>query len=376
MLEKAFGAWKAAAPRSRRGADAGAPQLDERQIYLVDKPGRRSRRFASAGSACRDRRPTTPRSKCSTRFSAARSRRGSTRTCAKKHGYTYGASSAFDMRLSAGPFLAAAGVQTDKTADALREFFNELNGILKPIPRRRAREGQELRRARFPGEFETIGDMARKLEELVVYNLPETTSTRLRAGGEDGDRRRRAEGRRHATSSPTRSPWSSSAIARRSRPGIAALNLGPIRVVPIDELFNSPIVVVGAGAAGLVAAHFRAGGRRRVIVLERTADGGRKILISGGGRCNILPSRLAPERFVTDSPPHLLRGMLRAWPLAAQRAFFEDELGLPLALEAETGKLFPHRIALATCAMAWWRSPPTRRAVQLQHRRRRHRQGR
>src|SRR5439155_10282694 len=34
----------------------------------------------------------------------------------EQHGYTYGASSAFDMRSSAGPFLAAAGVQTDKTA--------------------------------------------------------------------------------------------------------------------------------------------------------------------------------------------------------------------------------------------------------------------
>jgi predicted Rossmann fold flavoprotein len=78
-----------------------------------------------------------------------------------------------------------------------------------------------------------------------------------------------------------------------------------------------------------------------VIVLERTADGGRKILISGGGRCNILPSRLAPERFVTDSAPPVMRGMLRAWPLAAQRRFFEDQVGLPLALEEDTGKLFP-----------------------------------
>jgi predicted Rossmann fold flavoprotein len=78
-----------------------------------------------------------------------------------------------------------------------------------------------------------------------------------------------------------------------------------------------------------------------VLVLERTADGGRKILISGGGRCNVLPSLLAPERFVTDSPPPLMRRLLRSWPLAAQRAFFEERLRVPLALEAETGKLFP-----------------------------------
>jgi predicted Rossmann fold flavoprotein len=104
------------------------------------------------------------------------------------------------------------------------------------------------------------------------------------------------------------------------------------------------IVVVGAGAAGLVAAIFaRTGGagKKNVLLLERTTDGGRKILISGGGRCNVLPSTLQPERFVTDSPPHLLRGMLRSWPLSAQRAFFEEDLGIPLALEEETGKLFP-----------------------------------
>jgi predicted Rossmann fold flavoprotein len=101
------------------------------------------------------------------------------------------------------------------------------------------------------------------------------------------------------------------------------------------------IVVVGAGAAGLVAAIFARAGGQDVLLLERTTDGGRKILISGGGRCNILPSALQPERFVTDSPPHLLRGMLRSWPLAAQHAFFEHEVRIPLALEEETGKWFP-----------------------------------
>jgi predicted Rossmann fold flavoprotein len=99
-------------------------------------------------------------------------------------------------------------------------------------------------------------------------------------------------------------------------------------------------VVVGAGAAGLVAA-IHASPQSSVTVVERTSDGGRKILISGGGRCNILPTALEPDRFVTESPAHLLRGMLRAWPLLAQREFFECEVGIPLALEEETRKLFP-----------------------------------
>jgi len=75
--------------------------------------------------------------------------------------------------------------------------------------------------------------------------------------------------------------------------------------------------------------------------VESTPDGGRKILISGGGRCNILPSVAQPERYVTASSPNTLRKILRSWPLAEQRAFFEADLGIPLALEEETGKLFP-----------------------------------
>jgi predicted Zn-dependent peptidase len=77
------------------------------------------------------------------------------------------------MRLSAGPFFAGAGVQTDKTAEALREFFNELRAITSPV------EAEELAKAKnyvalsFPSEFETIGDLAGHVEEMIVYSLPE-----------------------------------------------------------------------------------------------------------------------------------------------------------------------------------------------------------
>jgi len=104
---------------------------------------------------------------------------------------------------------------------------------------------------------------------------------------------------------------------------------------------HEDIVVIGAGAAGLMAAIFAARAGRSVLVIERTKDGGRKILISGGGRCNILPSAIVPQRFVSDSSPNTLRNLLRSWPLPAQRQFFERDLAIPLALEADTGKLFP-----------------------------------
>jgi predicted Rossmann fold flavoprotein len=101
------------------------------------------------------------------------------------------------------------------------------------------------------------------------------------------------------------------------------------------------VVVVGAGAAGAMAAIFAASAGAETLLVERTRDGGRKILISGGGRCNILPAHLDESRFVTDSSPHLLRRIVRSWPLHEQIAFFENEVGVPLVEEAESGKLFP-----------------------------------
>src|SRR4051812_12286800 len=101
------------------------------------------------------------------------------------------------------------------------------------------------------------------------------------------------------------------------------------------------VAVIGAGAAGTMAAIFAASVGAETLLLESTRDGGRKILISGGGRCNILPARVDERRFVTDSSPNTLRKMLRSWPLPEQIAFFERELGLTLVEEEASAKLFP-----------------------------------
>jgi predicted Rossmann fold flavoprotein len=102
-----------------------------------------------------------------------------------------------------------------------------------------------------------------------------------------------------------------------------------------------PIVVIGAGAAGLMAAVFAAMGDAPVILLERTREGARKILISGGGRCNVLPTRMHPDQFITASSPNSLKKMLLSWPLAEQQRYFERDLGIELVVEAATGKMFP-----------------------------------
>jgi predicted Rossmann fold flavoprotein len=69
------------------------------------------------------------------------------------------------------------------------------------------------------------------------------------------------------------------------------------------------VIIIGAGAAGLMCA-ISAGRRgRRVLVLDHASEVGAKILISGGGRCNFTNTGTAPERFLSDNP-HFCRSAL------------------------------------------------------------------
>src|SRR5215813_6662095 len=76
---------------------------------------------------------------------------------------------------------------------------------------------------------------------------------------------------------------------------------------------NFDVVVLGAGAAGLMCA-IEAGKRgRRVAVLERAEKIGKKILISGGGRCNFTNIHCAPENFLSANP-HFAKSALARYP--------------------------------------------------------------
>jgi predicted Rossmann fold flavoprotein len=98
--------------------------------------------------------------------------------------------------------------------------------------------------------------------------------------------------------------------------------------------------VIGAGAAGILAAIFAARGGARTLLIESHPKPGAKIRVSGGGRCNVLPSAMELGDFHTEGSRSSLRNVFASWPLAQVREFFERDLGLALKVE-ETGKVFP-----------------------------------
>ena len=101
------------------------------------------------------------------------------------------------------------------------------------------------------------------------------------------------------------------------------------------------VAVIGAGPAGMTAAYHAARQGMRVLLVDRKRPPGAKILLSGGGRCNILPSAVDPTSYTTDSSPHTLRKILLSWPLPEVRSFLEGPIGLRLTQDRKTGKVFP-----------------------------------
>lgn len=236
-LDAAFAGWPSSGPGSAAAPLPAAPQLTRREIVLVDKPGAAQSqiRIGWVGVA-----RATPEYATLEVLNALLGGSFSSRlnqNLREKNGYTYGAASMFDMRSAPGPFLATAGVQTDKTADALREFFVELTGIQKPIPAAEVEKAKNYVALGFPAEFETTRALAQKLEQLIVYNLPEGTYQSFVDAVEKvtpADVQKAAARYIQADRMAVVIVGDVKAI----EPGIKALALGPMRVVPIEEFFK------------------------------------------------------------------------------------------------------------------------------------------
>ena len=89
------------------------------------------------------------------------------------HGYTYGATSMFDWRRHAGPFVVSTAVRSDVTDAAVREILLEIDRIrAEPVPDDELTLATSFLEGVFPIKYETTNAIAHALASLVIYGLP------------------------------------------------------------------------------------------------------------------------------------------------------------------------------------------------------------
>jgi zinc protease len=237
LLEKQFGSWRGTQARPRTPIPQ-ATQLTQTQIYIVDMPGAEQSQVRIGWVGVPRSTPDYFTLQVLNTILGGSFTSRLNQNLREKNQYTYGASSRFDMRLSAGPFFAGAGVQTDKTADALREFFNELNAIGKPMAAEELAKAKNYVALSFPSEFETSEDLAAHIEDQIVYRLPDDYFSRYVANIQAVT----AAAVQKAAATyiqPGRFAIVIAGDRKAIEPGIAALKLGPIRALSVSEAFGS-----------------------------------------------------------------------------------------------------------------------------------------
>ena len=236
QLERTFAGWTGASGTKPPSA-GNAPPVSARRVFLIDKPG-------AAQSQIRIGTVGVPRSTpdyfairvLNTILGEAFTSRLNN-NLREVHGYAYGASSRFDMRLSAGAFYAAAGVQTDKTADALKEFFIELANIHQPVPSAELEKARNYLALLLPRNFETTRGTADALAQAWIYDLPAdyyTTYADRVAAVTAADVKRVAD--KYIV--PDKLAVVIIGDRKVIEAGVKALNLGPLTVVEPSEIFK------------------------------------------------------------------------------------------------------------------------------------------
>jgi predicted Zn-dependent peptidase len=234
QLEAAFGAWPMSAPVARTPVP-GARQLGAGEVTIVDMPSAEQSQIRIGWVGVpRSTADYFPLLVLNTILGGSFTSRLN-QNLREEHGYSYGASSRFDMRLSAGAFQAGAGVQTDKTADALREFFKELKNIAAPVGAEELAKAKNYVALSFPGEFETITDLTAHLEEMAIYKLPDTYFSQYIANVQAVTA---AAVQKAAATYIQPDKFAVVVVGDRKtiEAGVRALNLAPVRTQTVDEV--------------------------------------------------------------------------------------------------------------------------------------------
>ena len=179
MLESVFSSWQ-------RGPEPPEPKieplaLDQARVYIIDRP-------QAVQSEIRIGHIGVPRS-CEDYFplSVMNALLGGVfnsrinLNLRERHGYTYGARSAFSFRRLAGPFVVAAPVRNEVTRESVSEILGELRRIRTgDIESRELDDTKNYLMGVFPATVQSSSDIAGRLLDMELYGLPEDYFDRYR----------------------------------------------------------------------------------------------------------------------------------------------------------------------------------------------------
>jgi zinc protease len=169
LAEQAFGAWASGSPAK---PVLGNPRTTTARLIVVDKPGAPQTEVRVAGIGAPRSSPDFQAIQVMNMALGGLFSSRINMNLREEHGYTYGASSQFVFRRSAGPFVTAAGVRTDVTAPAVTEILKELRGIAeKPMNDDELQLAKDALARSLPGAFETSANAAASVSNVYVYDL-------------------------------------------------------------------------------------------------------------------------------------------------------------------------------------------------------------
>jgi zinc protease len=175
-LEKAFADWKGERQVYGSGRFQSLPTPQATRIILIDKPGAAQSVISVAQLSAERKSPDYYALNVMNAIFGGQFMSRLNMNLRETKGYTYGARSMFEWHVHApGAYVASSSVKTDVTAPALSAFLSEIDGIRgkNPIKPEELNDAKDYLARGFPSEFETISQIAQRLETLVEYKLPD-----------------------------------------------------------------------------------------------------------------------------------------------------------------------------------------------------------
>ncbi len=171
-IESAFGDWRPEASQPVLPV-IEPPQVEHTEVHVVDRPGAAQIQLQLGHASVPRAHPDFPRILLLNAIFGGKFTSRINLNLREKHGFTYGAHSFFTRRQGPGPFAVTVAVATDVAGAAVEQLLLEMRRIREqPVSRDELAETQDYLVGVFPYTLQTIGDLAKRLEAIAVFDLP------------------------------------------------------------------------------------------------------------------------------------------------------------------------------------------------------------